>query len=301
MPRDGLDTLRAYDAIYFGAVGHPDLADHVTLNNLLLPIRRGFDQYVCLRPSKLHPGITSPLWGKNAGDIDMVVVRENTEGEYADVGGFHYQGLPQELAVQTALFTRHGCMRVMRYAFQLAERRGLKKKVTSVTKSNAMGYGMTLWDRVFQEAAAEFPGIATESLLIDAACMDFIRRPEEFDVVVASNLFGDILTDVAAIITGSMGLAASGNIDPERRFPSMFEPVHGSAPDIVGKGVANPLAAILSAAMMLRHLGQEAPASRLEEAVFTVIQKGETLTPDLGGTSTTEEVGDAVVDVLDAS
>ena len=298
MPSDALDTLRAFDAIYFGAVGHPDIQDHVTLNNLLLPIRRGFDQYVCMRPGKLYPGVTSPLRHKRAGDIDMVVIRENTEGEYANVGGFHYRGLPQEIAVQTSVFTRHGCERVIRYAFDLSLRPGRRKKVTSITKSNAMGYGMVLWDTVFQEVAGEYPGVATESLLIDAACMDFIRRPEDFDVVVASNLFGDILTDIAAIITGSMGLAASGNIDPERRYPSMFEPVHGSAPDIAGKGVANPLAAVLSGAMMVRHLGREEAAESLEMAVVNVLKQGRILTPDMGGVASTEEVGTAVAGAL---
>ena len=301
MPPDALDTLRPFDAIYFGAVGHPDIQDHVTLNNLLLPIRRGFDQYVCLRPGKLYAGITSPLRNKSAGDIDMVVIRENTEGEYANVGGFHYQGLPQEIAAQTSIFTRHGCERVIRYAFELSLKPGRRKKVTSITKSNAMGYGMVLWDTVFQEVAREYPCVATESLLIDAACMDFIRRPEDFDVVVASNLFGDILTDIAAIITGSMGLASSGNIDPERRYPSMFEPVHGSAPDIAGKGVANPLAAILSGAMMVRHLGCEAAAEALETAVVNVLRQGKVLTPDLGGSSSTDDVGNAVTEALSAA
>ena len=301
MPTDALDTLRPFDAIYFGAVGHPDIQDHVTLNNLLLPIRRGFDQYVCLRPGKLYAGITSPLRHKSAGDIDMVVIRENTEGEYANVGGFHYQGLPQEIAAQTSIFTRHGCERVIRYAFELSLKPGRRKKVTSITKSNAMGYGMVLWDTVFQEVALEYPGVTTESLLIDAACMDFIRRPEDFDVVVASNLFGDILTDIAAIITGSMGLASSGNIDPERRYPSMFEPVHGSAPDIAGKGVANPLAAILSGAMMVRHLGCEEAAEALETAVVNVLKKGQVLTPDLGGSSPTDDVGNAVTEALSAA
>ena len=299
MPEDGLETLRPFDAIYFGAVGHPEIHDHVTLNNLLLPIRRGFDQYVCMRPSLLYAGVKSPLNGKKARDIDMVVIRENTEGEYANVGGFHYEGTPREMAAQTAVFTRHGCERVIRFAFELAGQPGRRGKVTSVTKSNAMGYGMVLWDRVFEEVAAEFPGVATESLLVDAACMDFIRRPEDFDVVVASNLFGDILTDIAAMITGSMGLAASGNIDPERRFPSMFEPVHGSAPDITGKGLANPLAAILSGAMMARHLGQEEAAEALERAVARTLEEGEVLTPDLGGSASTEEVGDAALEALD--
>ena len=299
MPNDGLDTLRAYDAIYFGAVGHPDIQDHITLNNLLLPIRRGFDQYVCLRPSILFPGVSSPLKGKVAGEIDMVIIRENTEGEYTSLGGFHYQGLPQEMAVQTALFTLHGCQRVIRYAFQLARRRR-KKKVTSITKSNALGYGMVLWDKAFVQVAKEYPDISTESLLVDAACMEFIRQPEGFDVVVASNLFGDILTDIAAIITGSMGLAASGNINPENRFPSMFEPVHGSAPDIAGKGVSNPLAAILSAAMMVRHLGEEKAAQHLERTVIDLLDQGDILTPDLGGTATTKQVGHAVIKALEA-
>lgn len=298
MPEDGLETLRPFDAIYFGAVGHPDIHDHVTLNNLLLPIRRGFDQYVCMRPGLLYPGVKSPLNGKKARDIDMVVIRENTEGEYANVGGFHYEGTPQEMAAQTSVFTRHGCERVIRFAFELARRPDRRRKVTSVTKSNAMGYGMVLWDRVFDEVAAEFPDVSTESLLVDAACMDFIRRPEDFDVVVASNLFGDILTDIAAMITGSMGLAASGNIDPERRFPSMFEPVHGSAPDITGKGLANPLAAILSGAMMVRHLGQEEAAAALESAVVQTLEAGEALTPDLGGRASTEKVGEAVLQAL---
>jgi tartrate dehydrogenase/decarboxylase/D-malate dehydrogenase len=298
MPRDGLDQLWPFDAIYFGAVGHPDISDHVTLGNLLLPMRRGFDQYVCLRPAVLYPGVASPLAGKKAGDIDMAVIRENTEGEYANVGGFHYAGLPQEMALQTSVFTRHGCERVIRYAFDLARKRGGKRRVTSVTKSNALSYSMVLWDNVFKEVARDYPDIATQSLLVDAACMDFIRRPESFDVVVASNLFGDILTDIGAIITGSMGLAASGNINPERRFPSMFEPVHGSAPDIAGKGIANPLAAILSAAMMLRHLGEETAADDIDKAVFALLKRGQPLTPDLGGKATTREVGDAMVGAL---
>jgi tartrate dehydrogenase/decarboxylase/D-malate dehydrogenase len=298
MPTDALDTLVTFDAIYLGAVGHPEIQDHITLNGLLLPIRRTFDQYVCERPSVLYPGITSPLRDKQAWDIDLVVIRENTEGEYANIGGFQYSGFPEEIGVQTSLFTRRGCERVITYAFELARKRDKKRHVTSITKSNAQGYGMLVWDRAFQRIAAQYPDIQTQSLLVDAASMDFIRRPETFDVVVASNLFGDILTDIGAIITGSMGLAASGNIDPERRFPSMFEPVHGSAPDITGQGVANPLAAILSGAMMLRHLGQTKAAETVEQAVLTVIEKGETLTPDLGGTATTSQMGQAVVDAL---
>lgn len=240
MPSDALDALADFDAIYLGAVGHPDLQDHVTLNGLLLSIRRTFDQYVCERPSVLYPGITSPLRDKNAWDIDMAVIRENTEGEYANVGGFLYRDFPEEVGVQTAVFTRRGCERVITYAFELARKRQKKLHVTSVTKSNAQGYGMVTWDRAFEAVASRYPDIQTQSLLVDAACMDFVRRPETFDVVVGSNLFGDILTDIGAIITGSLGLAASANIDPERRYPSMFEPVHGSAPDIMGKGRASP-------------------------------------------------------------
>ena len=298
MPSDGLDILSKFDAIYFGAVGDPDVQDHITLNGLLLPMRRGFDQYVCERPCILYPGVTSPLRNKNAWDIDMVVIRENTEGEYANVGGFLYHGFPEEIGVQAGVFTRHGCERVITYAFELAQKRNRKNHVTSVTKSNAQGYGMVVWDRAFERVAQRYPNISTNSLLVDAACMEFIRKPEEFDVVVGSNLFGDILTDIGAIITGSMGLALSGNIDPERRFPSMFEPVHGSAPDIAGKGIANPLAAILSAGMMMRHLGEEGAEAAIEEAVLNVVEENEVLTPDLGGSSSTSGVGDAVVSAL---
>ena len=294
MPDDGISTLAEFDAIYLGAVGHPDLQDHITLNGLLLPIRRAFDQYVCLRPAVLHPGASSPLSGYAPGDIDMIVIRENTEGEYANVGGFQYRGFPEEVGIQTAVFTRQGCERVIRFAFELAERRKGKGRVTSITKSNAQGYGMVVWDDAFEAVAAGYPGIETESLLVDAACMEFIRRPESFDVVVGSNLFGDILTDIGGAITGSIGLSASGNIDPERRFPSMFEPVHGSAPDIAGKGIANPIAAILSGAMMLSHLGEDAASGAVEAAALSVLAGGATLTPDLGGSATTAQVGDAV-------
>ena len=298
MPSDALDQMARSDAIYLGAVGRPDIQDHITLGGLLLPIRRTFDQYVCERPSVLYPGITSPLSGQKPYDIDMVVVRENTEGEYADVGGFQYMGFEEEIGVQSGVFTRRGCERVITYAFELARKRGKAKHVTSITKSNALGYGMLVWDRAFERVAERYPDVATNSLLIDAACMDFVRRPGSFDVVVGSNLYGDILTDIGAIITGSMGLAASGNIDPERRFPSMFEPVHGSAPDIAGKGIANPMAAILSGAMMLRHLGHNEAADEVERATLHIIEQGELLTPDLGGSSSTSQVGDAVIAAL---
>lgn len=297
-PPGMLDLLRPFDAILLGAVGHPDIPDHITLNGLLLPIRRGFDQYANVRPAVLYPGVESPLKGRQVGDIDFVVVRENTEGEYAPIGGFLYHHQPEEVAVQTAVFTRRGTDRLIRYAFELAVRRNKKRRVTSITKSNAQGYGMVLWDRTFQSVAADFTGIDTESLLVDAAAMNFVRRPESFDVVVASNLFGDILSDLSAIITGSIGLAPSANLDPTRRFPSMFEPVHGSAPDIAGKGIVNPLAAILSASMMLGHLGQTDAADAVERAVAGVLEQGEPRTADLGGASSTREVTEAVAGKL---
>src|ERR1700683_1248379 len=232
MPAGAIDLLQPCDAILLGAVGHPDVRDHTTLNGLLLPIRRAFDQYANVRPAYLYPGVQSPLAKAQGGEIDFVVVRENTEGEYSQVGGFVYHLQPEEVAIQTSVFTRRGIDRIVRFAFELAVKRNKKKRVTSITKSNAQGYSMVLWDRAFQEIAEEFPDIETESLLVDAAAMNFIRRPGRFDVVVGSNLFCDILSDISAIVIGSMGLAASANLDPLRRFPSMFEPVHGSAPDI---------------------------------------------------------------------
>ncbi len=295
MPPAGLEMLRPADAILLGAVGHPDIPDHTTLNGLLLPIRRAFDQFACLRPAYLYPGVASPLAGKSPGSIDFVVVRENTEGEYSQVGGFVYHHTPEEVAIQTAVFTRRGTERVIRYAFDLARRRHKKKRVTSVTKSNAQGFSMALWDRAFADVARDYSDLATESLLVDAAAMNFIRRPESFDVVVASNLFGDILTDIAAIITGSLGLAASANLNPTREFPSMFEPVHGSAPDIAGQGIANPLASILSAAMLMDFLGLEAAAGAVENAVAAVLAAGKTLPPDLGGSASTRDVTEAVL------
>jgi tartrate dehydrogenase/decarboxylase/D-malate dehydrogenase len=294
MPVDALERLRSHDAILLGAVGHPDIPDHITLNGLLLPIRRGFDLYANVRPAFLYEGADSPLAGYAPGSIDMVVVRENTEGEYAPVGGFLYHHMPEETAVQTAVFTRFGCERIIRHAFELARRRDRKRKVTSITKSNAQAYGMVLWDRVFRAVASEYPDIAADSLLVDAAAMDFVRRPSSFDVVVASNLFGDILSDLSAIVTGGIGLAPSANLDPSRRNPSLFEPVHGSAPDIAGQGKANPLGAILASAMLLDHLGQGAAAAAIEAAVRAVLQAREALTADLGGSATTAELAAAV-------
>lgn len=294
---DYLEQLARFDAILLGAVGHPQVQDHITLNGLLLPIRRRFDQYVCLRPSFLYEGVESPLRNKPAGAIDLLVYRENTEGEYVNVGGRAYHDHPQEIAIQTSVFTRRGCERIIRAAFEGAMKRP-RKKVSSITKSNAQGYGMVLWDEVFLRVSQEFPQIETESLLIDRAAMEFIRRPESFDVVVASNLFGDILTDLGAIITGSMGLAASANLDPTRNSPSMFEPVHGSAPDIAGKGISNPLAAILSAAMMLEHLRVPEAAAAIHQAVATLLRQGSPRPPDLGGNSGTTEVSEAILALL---
>ncbi|HXG08997.1 MAG TPA: tartrate dehydrogenase [Gemmataceae bacterium] len=296
MPEDGWDILRAHDAILFGAIGSPDVPDHITIHGLLLPMRRRFDQYVNLRPAYLYDGVPTPLRDKAPGSIDLVVYRENTEGEYAPIGGRLYEGTPHEIAIQTNTFTRRGIERIMRAAFEGARKR--RKKVTSITKSNAMQFGMVLWDEVFRIVAKDYPDVEANSLLVDAAAMDFVRRPEVFDVVVASNLFGDILTDLSAIITGSMGLAASGNINPERTYPSMFEPVHGSAPDIAGKGIANPLAAILSAGMMLDHLGLTKSAAAIRRAVAAVLKAGRPRTPDLGGTATTIEVTEAVLAAL---
>jgi tartrate dehydrogenase/decarboxylase/D-malate dehydrogenase len=298
MAADGLERLRPFDAIFFGAVGFPTVPDHVSLRGLRLPICQGFEQYVCYRPSALLPGVRSPLSGKAPGDIDFVVVRENTEGEYAGAGGRSHRGLPIEVAVQTAVFTRVGTERVVRYAFELARRR--RRKLVSATKSNAQQHALTLWDEVAEAVGREFPDVAMERVLIDALAARFVLAPESLDVVVASNLFGDILTDLGAAICGSMGLAPSGNINPERQYPSMFEPVHGSAPDIVGKGVANPVAQILSGAMMLEFLGEKAAADLVDAAVRAVIAEGRVRTPDLGGTARTAEVTEAVLAVVRA-
>lgn len=301
MPPQALELLGGFDAILLGAVGHPDIPDHVTLNGLLLPIRRSLDLYANVRPAVLYPGVESPLAGRAPWDIDLVVVRENTEGEYAQTGGFLYHQQPHEIAIQTSVFTRRGIERVVRFAFDLAVRRNKKRKVTSITKSNAQGYSMVLWDRVFASVAVEYPAIETDSQLVDAAAMNFVRRPDTFDVVVASNLFGDILSDLSAIVTGSIGLAPSANLDPSRRHPSLFEPVHGSAPDIAGRGIANPMAAILSAAMMLEHLECFPAARALEGAVTAVLAEGRVRTPDLGGDSTTQQVTEAVLARLGTS
>jgi len=298
MPANALNLLRATDAILLGAIGDPGIQDNITLNGLLLPIRRAFDQFVNVRPAILYPGVQSPVVGVKPGDVDMVVVRENTEGEYAQAGGFVHHHHPNEVAIQTSVFTRHGVERVIRFAFELAVKRNGKKRMTSITKSNAQGFGMVLWDRVFEEVKSEYPQIETESLLVDAATVHLVRRPQSFDVLVASNLFGDILSDLSAVLTGSIGLAPSANLDPLRRFPSMFEPVHGSAPDIAGKGVANPLATLLSTAMMLEHLGLNDAAAVLDAAVRKLLAEGRVRTADLGGSSSTREVTDAIIETV---
>jgi tartrate dehydrogenase/decarboxylase / D-malate dehydrogenase len=297
LPEDGWEQLKQHDAILFGAVGDPSVPDKIPAHELLLPMRRLFDQYVNLRPAYLFAGVQCPLVGKKPGEIDMLVYRENTEGEYAPVGGNLYPGTEHEIAVQTGVFTRRGCERILRAAFDAARKRP-RRKLTSITKSNAQVYGMGLWDDAFHAVRKDYSDVQSSSLLVDAAAMDFVRKPESFDVVVASNLFGDILTDLSAAVTGSIGLASSANINPTRKFPSMFEPVHGSAPDIAGKGIANPLAAILSAALMLDHLGLAKSAAAVRNAVSKVLAEGKVLTPDLGGKHTTTDMGNAVVNSL---
>jgi tartrate dehydrogenase/decarboxylase/D-malate dehydrogenase len=292
MPDDGLKRIGDADAIYLGAVGFPGVADHVSLWGLLIPIRRGFQQYACVRPVKLLPGVRSPLAGRGPQDIDFIVVRENNEGEYSSMGGRIYSDSPHEVVTQLNLFTRRGTERIIRYAFDLA-RRKKKKKVTSATKSNGIIFSMPFWDEVFWQVAREYPGIAAEQMHIDALSARFVTHPQNFGVVVGSNLFGDILTDLGAAIAGSIGIGASANLNPEKKFPSMFEPVHGSAPDIVGKGIANPLGQIWSGAMMLEHLGIPAAASLVVKAMSSVLASG-VKTPDLGGRASTRQVTAAV-------
>ncbi|MSO94567.1 MAG: tartrate dehydrogenase [Thermoleophilia bacterium] len=296
MPDDALTVLRQFDAIYLGAVGSPDVPDHLTLWGLLLPIRQRFNQYVNLRPVKLFPGVVTPLRDKGPEDIDMVCVRENSEGEYAGVGGRVHVGFEHELALQTDVFTRKGVDQIARYAFDLA--RGRRKHLASITKSNASPFSYVLWDEVVAEVALEYPDVEVTSLLIDAAAAFFVTRPEMFDVVVASNLFGDILTDIGAVIQGSMGLAASANLNPDGGYPGMFEPVHGSAPDIAGKGIANPLGAVWAGALMLEDLGHPEAATRTMDALRAVLASGVVRTPDIGGQSGTSDVADALLDAL---
>ncbi len=296
MDAEGLKKLADFDAIFLGAVGFPNVPDHVSLWGLLLPIRQGFDQYVNLRPIKLLPGIKGPLYGKTPDDIDMLFIRENTEGEYCGHGGRLHVGTPNEVATQTAVFTRRGTERVVRYAFEQA--RGRRKILANCTKSNALNYSMVFWDEVVADVHHDYPDIEVTSYLVDALAARMVLRPESLDVVVASNLFGDILTDLGGALQGSLGLPASGNINPEKRHPSMFEPVHGSAPDIAGTNSANPLATIWAGVMMLSHLGETEAAALVMAAMQRVAAEGKTLTGDLGGSSTTGEVADAVADAI---
>ena len=296
MDEDGLDRLKDFDAIYLGAVGSPGVPDNVSLGELLLKIRRGFDQYINLRPVKLLKGAPCPLINVKPEDIDIVVVRENSEGEYADVGARLYQGTPNEIALQTGVFSRHGCERVMKYAFELARRE--HKSVTSISKGNALGYSMVFWDEIFNEMSQKYPDVETHKLLVDAAAMFFVKNPKRFQVVVTSNLFGDILTDLGAAIAGGMGLAAGANLNPEKNFPSMFEPIHGSAPDIAGKGLANPLASIWSVSQMLDFFGYEDWGRKVIDAIETLLTEKKTLTPDLGGSAKTKDIAPAIINLL---
>jgi tartrate dehydrogenase/decarboxylase/D-malate dehydrogenase len=295
MAPDALETLRDSDAILLGAVGRPDVPDHISLWGLLIPIRRTFDQYVNLRPVKLFPGISSPLRDVAPQDIDMVIVRENVEGEYSEIGGRMYRNTDDELAVQEAIFTRRGTDRVIAYACELAGRRS--GRICSATKSNGIIHTMPFWDERFAHATSQHPELQAEQVLIDALAAAVVLQPARFDVIVASNLFGDILSDLAAAVAGSIGIAPSGNLNPERTSPSMFEPVHGSAPDIAGRDVANPIGAIWSGALMLDHLGESDAARAVEGAIATALEEGPR-TPDLGGTATTAEVTAAVIEAL---
>ena len=293
MPEDGLEQLRKFEAIFLGAVGFPGVPDHVSLWGLLIPIRRGFQQYVNLRPVRLLPGVRSPLAGRSSADIDMVIVRENNEGEYSEIGGRLYRGTLEELAVQTAMFTRKGCDRVIRYAFEQAMKRK-RKHLTSATKSNGIIHSMPYWDERFAAMSKNYPEVRTAQYHIDILTAHFVQHPDWFDVVVASNLFGDILSDLGPAVAGSIGIAPGGNINPEKEHPSMFEPVHGSAPDIAGKGIANPIAQIWTGAMMLDHLGHENAGRAVVQAIERVVREGKVVTRDLGGTASTSEVGQAV-------
>jgi tartrate dehydrogenase/decarboxylase/D-malate dehydrogenase len=296
MPEDGLEILRQYDAIYFGAVGDPDLPDDVTLWGLRLKICQGFDQYANVRPTRVLPGIVSPLRDVSQGDIDWVIVRENSEGEYAGHGGRAHRGFPEEVATETAIFTRAGVTRIMRFAYELALARP-RRRLTVVTKSNAQRHGMVLWDEIAAEVGREFPAVETDKVLVDAATTRMVGKPRSLDVIVATNLHADILSDLAAALAGSMGIAPTANLNPSRKFPSMFEPIHGSAFDIMGKGIANPIGSFWTAVMMLEHLGEGKAARRLMTAIERVTANCE-LPADLGGKATTAQITDAVCGAL---
>ena len=293
MDPDGFERLAAFDAIYLGAIGAPGVPDHVSVWELILPLRQRFDQYVNLRPMRLLRGLTSPLANRGAADIDMVCVRENSEGEYAGVGGRLHVGTPHEVAQQTGVFTRHGIERIVRYGFELAAKRP-RRMLASATKSNALQHSMVLWDEVAESTRADYPGVDFRKYHVDALAARMITHPQTVDVIVASNLFGDILTDLGAAISGSLGIAPGANINPERRYPSMFEPIHGSAPDIAGKGIANPIGAIWAGALMLDHLGRRDLHDRIVAAIERVVASGKARTPDLGGSASTKELSEAI-------
>jgi tartrate dehydrogenase/decarboxylase / D-malate dehydrogenase len=295
MPEDGLEEIAGHDAIFLGAVGWPTVPDHVSLWGLLIPIRRRFEQYVNLRPVRLLEGVPCPLRDRAPGDIDMMIVRENNEGEYSAIGGRLYEGSDDEVAIQTAVFTRKGVDRVLRFAFELAKSRP-RRQLASATKSNGIIHTMPFWDERVAAMAKDYPEVQVEQYHIDILTAHFVRRPDRFDVVVASNLFGDILSDLGPAVTGTIGIAPSANINPERRHPSMFEPVHGSAPDIAGQGIANPIGQIWSGAMMLEHLGEREAAAAIEAAIADVVREPAALTPDMGGQATTEALGRAIAE-----
>lgn len=299
MPEDGVQQLKPFDAIFFGAVGAPDVPDHITLWGLRLPICQGFDQYANVRPTKIMPGVGSPLANVGPGDLDWVIIRENSEGEYSGHGGRAHRGLPEEVGTEVAIFTRVGVTRIMRYAFRMAQSRP-RKLLTVVTKSNAQRHGMVMWDEIAAEVAKEFPDVTWDKMLVDAMTVRMVKNPRSLDTIVATNLHADILSDLAGALAGSLGVAPTANIDPERRFPSMFEPIHGSAFDITGKGIANPVATFWTAAQMLDHLGEPKAANRLMKAVEQVCADGVT-TPDIGGKATTQQVTDAVCEAIRAS
>ncbi|MEG2348909.1 MAG: tartrate dehydrogenase [Hungatella sp.] len=296
MDEDGIDKLKDFDAIFLGAVGYPGVPDHISLWDLLLTIRKSFDQYVNLRPVKLLEGAPCPLKDVDRKDIDMIFVRENSEGEYAGSGSWLFKDKPNEVVLQESVFSRHGCERVIRYAYELA--REQKKTLTSISKGNALNYSMVFWDQIFNEIGSEYPDVVTRSYMVDAASMFMVKDPGRFEIVVTSNLFGDILTDLGAAIAGGMGLAAGANLNPERTYPSMFEPVHGSAPDIAGQGKANPLAAVWSASQMLDFFGYYDWGKKLIDVIEQILTERKVLTPDLSGSASTGQVGDEVVAIL---
>jgi len=296
MPEDGLEQLRPHDAIFLGAIGYPSVPDHVSLWGLLIPIRRVFKEYVNLRPARLLEGIKSPLAGRKPGEIDFVIIRENSEGEYSEVGGRVNRNTESDMAIQEVIFTRKAVDRIITYAFELARTR--KKHVTSATKSNGIVYSMPFWDERFAAISKLYPDVKADQFHIDILAAHFVAHPDWFDVVVGSNLFGDILSDLGAAVVGSMGLAPSANLNPEREYPSLFEPVHGSAPDIAGKGIANPVAQIWSGAMMLDHLGEKEAARAVEQAIFNVLASASVRTRDIGGTAGTQDMGEAIAGEL---